>query len=74
MAGAVAAPAAPGLVGVEVGADAKAGRGQRSLGDHRALLAVRAELAGEALGDDAVDRGGGEKALDPDLRQTGDRR
>ena len=38
-----------------------------------APLAVRAELAGEALGDDAVDRGGGEEGLDAHLVEAGDR-
>ena len=47
---------------------------QRLRRDHdRALLAVRAELAGQALGDDAVDGRGGEEGLDSHLREPGDR-
>ena len=73
VAGAVAAGAADGLVGLDVGADAEAGLVQRLLGEDRALLAVLAELARQALGDDGLDRGADQEALDAHLREAGDR-
>ena len=69
----VAARAADGLVGLDVGAHAEAGLGQRLLADHGPLLAVGAELSRQALGDDAVDRRRGQEALDPHLLQADDR-
>ena len=56
VAAAVAAAAADRLVGLDLGADPDPGLVQRRDRDDRPPLAVRAELAGEALGDDAVDR------------------
>ena len=63
----VAARAADRLVGLDLGADADLGVGERLRRHDRAPLAVAAELAREPLGDDAVDRRGGEEGLDPIL-------
>ena len=53
---AAAARAADGLVGLEVEADVEAVGAHDLGGDRRAPLALLAQQAREALGDDAVDR------------------
>src|SRR5215218_10063509 len=63
VAGAAAAAAAHGLVGLEVEGHVEAGLLQRRDAQHRAALAVCAELAHEPLGDDADDRGRAQERL-----------
>ena len=67
---AAAARAADGLVGLEVGDGREAVGAQDVGGEDRAALAVRAQRAGQALGDDAVDRAGHEERLDAHLDQA----
>src|SRR5229473_1434017 len=69
-----AASATRRLVGLEVEPSVEAGVLQHAGGDQRAALARGAQRAGEALGDDAVDRRGDEERLDAHLDQPGDGR
>src|SRR3954468_19252292 len=70
---AAAAPAADGLVGLEVEADVEAVRAHDLGGDRRAALALLAQQASEALGDHAVHRRSHQERLDAHLDQAGDR-
>jgi hypothetical protein len=63
--GVVTARTADRPIGLEVVSAAGFRVGQRRLREHGPLLAVGAELAGQALGDDAVDRRGGGKLSIP---------
>src|SRR3954466_4265934 len=73
VAGAAAAGAAHGLVGLEVEADVEAVRAHDLGLDRRPALALGAEQPGEALGDHAVDGRADEERLDAHLDQAGDR-
>src|SRR5918996_1871791 len=68
---AAAAAAADRLVGLEVEGHVEAGFLERRDAQHRAPLAVRAELAHQPLRNDRADRRGGEERLDPHLGEAG---